>query len=66
MNYTSKMTFIYKAYQTSLFFFFFFFFCINQTEFLGTLTGAKLKTLENTNPLDQKHFADPQFADMAL
>jgi hypothetical protein len=35
------------------------------TEFLAALTGAKVRPLENFNPLDPKHIADPQFADMA-
>jgi hypothetical protein len=35
------------------------------TEFLAALTGAKVRPPENFNPLDPKHIADPQFADMA-
>jgi hypothetical protein len=37
-----------------------------QTEFLAALAGAKVRPLENFNPLAQEHIADPQFATMDL
>jgi hypothetical protein len=37
-----------------------------QTKFLAALAGAKVRPLENFNPLAKEHIADPQFATIAL